>query len=198
MPDVLHENASVHSPYTRDTVVLKEGGTCIPLKDESGKRSMPGLVARETESLPKGDPNSIYYERARQSDLDDVDGWPALSVCCLLSVPFCAIGLVLCIPTFLSFCFCFLHLILFSSSDPVFPLAKTISFGRRPATCQSCIQTHVHDLMKDLKTSSASRVMKDLRTSSFVPSPKGQHTHTCMYSHLVTTHVHLNFDIPII
>ena len=124
MPDVLHE----HSPYTRDTVVLKEVDTCIPLKDESGKRSMPGLVVRETESLPKGDPNSIYYERARQNDLDDVDGWPALSVCCLLSVPFCAIGLVLCIPTFLSFCFCFLHLILFSSSDPVFPLAKTHFF----------------------------------------------------------------------
>jgi hypothetical protein len=207
-------------------VELKEGDTYASLKDQgiylqdvrniptqfveigpstwdSVGSPMPDVLhepytVRETESLPKGDPNSIYYERARQNDLDDVDGWPALSVCCLLSVPFCAIGLVLCIPTFLSFCLSFLHLILFSSSDPVFPRAKTISFGRRPATCQSCIQTHVHDLMKDLKTSSASRVMKDLRTSSFVPSPKSQHTHSCMYSHLVTTRVHLNFDMPII
>jgi len=113
MPDVLHENASVHSPHTRDTVVLKEGNTCILLRDESGKRSMPGLVARETESLPKGGPNSIYYEKARQNDLDDVDGWPALSVYLFV------IGAFLCYRSRslydnISFC-----LFLFSSSDPV-------------------------------------------------------------------------------
>ena len=100
-------------------VELKEGDQYIPLEDERGKRSMPGLVARETESLPKGGPNSIYYEKARQNDPDDVDGWPALSVC--LSV----IGPFLCYRSrflYANVAFClflfssssFLHLILFS------------------------------------------------------------------------------------
>ena len=105
-------------------VELKEGDTYIPLKDESGNRSMPGLVARETESLPKGGPNSIYYEKARQNDPDDVDGWPALSVC--LSV----IGPFLCYRSrslYAKVAFC---LFLFSSSDPVFFICSCFPTGK--------------------------------------------------------------------
>ena len=65
MPDVLHENASVHSPYTRDTVVLKEGDTYISLKDQRCKRSMEGLVANDVKELTQEELTTLYQEQQR-------------------------------------------------------------------------------------------------------------------------------------